>query len=300
MNFLRRLPLALILIAGLSAQAHAASDAALLEEEASWQAPQLASAASAGGDFQQPEGESVAMGPVEGRDDTLELGAALTAPDYDGLKRDTYYFLGLQWVAIGVLYAMPESVSAWDDEEKSQYSFSKWKDNVTNPVWDKDEWYINYILHPYWGATYYTRGRNRGLTPTGGFWYSAGLSAAYEFGAEALFEPVSIQDLIFTPVGGYFMGNWFLDMRQGVMSRSHEPKFYDSTIMLMTDPIGVFGNAMDRWLGLGEYAEVTPVVGAAPSSFQVGAYTAESGFDPLLESPLSGDPVYGLQFRARW
>ena len=29
------------------------------------------------------------------------------------------------------------------------------------PVWDDDEFYLNYILHLYWGATYYMRGRER-------------------------------------------------------------------------------------------------------------------------------------------
>ncbi|MGD8908873.1 MAG: DUF3943 domain-containing protein, partial [Chromatiales bacterium] len=96
--------------------------------------------------------------------------------DFDGLTRDTTYFFGYQFAIVGLLYVLPESVSAWTDEQKEEYNFEKWKHNVTHPRWDPDVWYINYILHPYWGMTYYTRGRERGLTEVGAFWYSFTLS----------------------------------------------------------------------------------------------------------------------------
>ena len=97
---------------------------------------------------------------------TLDIEALeelnLSEPDREGLRRDTWYFLGYQWITIGILYIAPESVSGWTDEQKEEYSLSVWWDNVTSPQWDSDDFYLNYIMHPYWGAAYYVRARERG------------------------------------------------------------------------------------------------------------------------------------------
>ena len=80
--------------------------------------------------------------------------------DSRGLRRDTWHFLGYQAATIGFLYALPEGVSGWTEEQKEGYSMSIWWDNVTHPQIDSDDFYINYILHPYWGAAYF-RSRTR-------------------------------------------------------------------------------------------------------------------------------------------
>jgi len=84
-------------------------------------------------------------------------GVPPTQPDWRGVRRDTAYFLGYQFAAIAVLYIAPESISGWDSEQKQNYDFDKWRKNVSEPVWDEDRWWINYILHPYWGGAYYVR-----------------------------------------------------------------------------------------------------------------------------------------------
>ena len=58
---------------------------------------------------------------------------------------------------------------------------------MQSATWDKDPAWINYIGHPYWGATYYIRARERGFGEFGSFIYSAFLSALYEYGIEAFF-----------------------------------------------------------------------------------------------------------------
>ncbi len=169
--------------------------------------------------------------------------------DWPGLRRDAYYFLGLQFAIIGVLYIMPESVSSWSEEDKEEYSFDKWWDNVTNPTWDEDDPFINYVLHPYWGATYYVRGRERGLDPQGAFWFSVLLSSLYEFGAEALFEPVSIQDVFVTPIVGSWIGGYFMDWRDQTYARIHDAgsaRFRDKALLVATDPLGAIGEQLDR------------------------------------------------------
>jgi hypothetical protein len=78
-----------------------------------------------------------------------EFEAVLTdARDRRGLRRDTWYFVGYQFVAIGILYSMPEDVTGWTDEQKHDYSLSEWWENATHPQMDSDDFYINYILHP--------------------------------------------------------------------------------------------------------------------------------------------------------
>ncbi len=139
--------------------------------------------------------------------------------DRAGLWRDTWYFLGYQAAAIVILYAMPENVSGWSSEQKEGYSMSIWWENVTHPQMDSDDFYINYILHPYWGAGYFVRARERGYNDVRSFWYSALLSSVYEFGVEALFEEPSIQDLIVTPVAGSLVGMYFMNVRGNILER---------------------------------------------------------------------------------
>lgn len=198
--------------------------------------------------------ESVLDAPFDGPPERpLGFGRELdddSPADFNGLTKDTAYFFGYQFFIVGILYVMPESVSSWSEEQKEEYTFEKWKENVTHPRWDPDKWYINYILHPYWGMTYYFRGRERGLTKTGSFWYSFTLSSIYEFGLEAMFEPVSIQDVIFTPALGSLMGVYVEDCRREIKSHRHFSG-WDKTLLIATDPLGSLNTVVDGWFGVG-------------------------------------------------
>ena len=71
--------------------------------------------------------------------DATDLSEFPAQKNFSGLKQDTYDFLAYQFVAIGVLYVMPEGVSGWSDEDKEEFSMAKWRENVSNPTWDKDD-----------------------------------------------------------------------------------------------------------------------------------------------------------------
>jgi hypothetical protein len=175
--------------------------------------------------------------------------AVVSFKDRDGLRRDTWYFLGYQVAAVGILYALPESVTGWTDEQKENYSMSIWWDNVRNPTWDTDDFAINYILHPYWGGAYYVRARERGYSGKEAFWYSAMLSAMYEFGAEALFEQPSIQDLILTPVLGSYVGAYFMNVRADIRERTYargHRSTGDKWLWVLTDPLGALNRQVDK------------------------------------------------------
>jgi hypothetical protein len=215
-------------------------------------------------------------------------------PDWRGRRSDTYHFLAYQFGAIAVLYALPESVSGWTDEQKENYSMSQWWDHVTHPRWDTDDFYINYILHPYWGGTYFVRSRERGFDDVESFWYAAALSTAYEFGAEAIFEQPSIQDLIATPVGGWFVGRYFMTLREDILAGHDamtELPFRQRVVLFMTDPLGAINRTVDGWFGLGQSFNVQPYVKERP----VGDRGAIGG--PV---PLQTERVYGVTFTYVW
>ena len=139
------------------------------------------------------------------------------------LLEDTAYLQLFMIGTIGVLYAMPTSVTNWEDEDISLVA--KWKEHVKNgPVWDEDDFAINYIGHPVSGAWYYMIAREDGFDPWESFLYSFTLSSFFwEYGYEAFAEIPSIQDLIFTPFLGSIMGEGFwylqvqLDRHKGVL-----------------------------------------------------------------------------------
>ena len=213
--------------------------------------------------------------------------------DWQGLKRDTWYFLGYQWVTIAVLYAAPESVSGWTDERKKNYDLSQWSDNATHAQMDSDDLFINYVLHPYWGAAYFVRARERGYDSNQAFWYSAMLSTMYEFGAEALFEEPSIQDLIVTPVFGSMLGRYFWKVRSDIREREIELGYRttkDKWLWVLTDPLGSLNRQVDRLFGRDTHLQIRSYrrMAQARNTLTPAPFVAES------------DVAYGLEFRLEW
>ena len=244
--------------------------------------------------------------PSVGQDDAAEQvpgyrwsGPMAAQPDWAGLGRDTGFFLGYQFAVIAALYVAPEDLSGWSKEQKQSYGSDKWRDNVSNPVWDRDRWWVNYILHPYWGGAYYIRGRERGLSGIQSFWYSALLSTLYEYGAEALFEPVSIQDLFVTPIVGSLVGEYlFAPWRDSIRAKSGALDWTDKAVLLLTDPLGVANAQMEHWLGVKTTLTFQPI-GARLRAAGPGVLPA--GFPAELTRPLRRpDPAWGLHLRITW
>jgi len=169
--------------------------------------------------------------------------------DWIGLTRDTGFIIGYQAVGAALLVAVPESVSNWSHQNK-EISFEKWWENASSPHWDDDSWPVNYIGHPYFGATYYTRARERGFDRFDSFLYSAVASVIYEFGIEAIFERPSFQDLIATPVGGALVGAFVFEPFRNWIRRKPELKWYDHVGLIATDPIGALNYMAESLLGI--------------------------------------------------
>lgn len=235
----------------------------------------------------------LADSPLNAEANVLTLSFDDDPRDRAGLRRDTAYFMGYQFAAVAILYAMPESVTNWSAEDKSDYSMSKWWNNVQDPQMDSDDFYLNWIIHPYWGAAYFVRARERGYSNGESFWYSALLSTMFEFGAEALAEEPSYQDLVVTPVLGSFVGVWFMQLREGVRERTDERgrrSTGDTWIWVLTDPLGSLNRQVDRLFGRDTDIMFRPFV------------ADELPFDDPYQRPYvtEEDPVFGLNVTVNW
>ena len=223
--------------------------------------------------------------------------------DWKGIKRDTLYFLGYQAVVVGVLYALPEAQTRFD---KGNAGLSKWRQNVTNPVWDDDDFFLNYVMHPYWGATYYIRARERGLSRWQSFGYSALLSTLYEFGAEAFFEPVSYQDLIVTPLIGSLIGEYvFSPLRKSIRSKPGGPDGLDKFALILTDPLGAANDLANRLFGVETQLSLAPMratrLSGPRSRSMAAALPAGSGVGwPGPDRARLRGVTWGLQLEVRW
>jgi hypothetical protein len=170
--------------------------------------------------------------------------------DWAGMRRDLYYLVGWQVVATAIIYNAPFEVSNWSEDEKDNLGLEQWRENVTDLAWDKDHWAVNYVSHPYWGAGYYIRGRERGFGRKESFWIAALYSTVYEFGIESFLEQPSIQDIIVTPVAGAALGLYFEKVRDRIRSKPTPLSFSDKIKLGLTDPLGALNRGVDRLFGI--------------------------------------------------
>ncbi len=145
--------------------------------------------------------------------------------DWEYLKGQTYTILGLSVATVGLMTLLPESITKWDDDARDLSNLgAKWKDNVSSgPVWDEDEHFLNYVMHPYFGGVYYTAARHAGYDEFESFLYSATMSTFFwEYGVEAFAEVPSWQDLFVTPFFGAVVGEVMLETEQSIVDNGGE------------------------------------------------------------------------------
>lgn len=89
---------------------------------------------------------------------------------------------------------------------KEKGSFSKYKDNFGKLVFDKDEPFWNWFVHPISGSQLFLFYRSRGYSRSDALTMSFISSSLFEFTVEIYTEPASVQDLYQTPVLGAVLG----------------------------------------------------------------------------------------------
>ncbi|TLD82219.1 DUF3943 domain-containing protein [Helicobacter sp. MIT 05-5293] len=143
----------------------------------------------------------------------------------------------------GILYLMPESATNWNKDDIVNLG-KQWRKNVSRaPVVDADDWFLNWITHPYWGAVYYMQTRVAGYSWSESVLYSAFASAFFwEFGIEAFAEIPSWQDLVITPAIGSIFGELFFRATRHIQANQNRllgSKILGKTSLILMDPIGM-------------------------------------------------------------
>jgi hypothetical protein len=186
-------------------------------------------------------------------------------PKENMIRINSGVFLAAGVGAMGLLYAMPESFTGWDKSSMSfKNIFGKWWDNVAvGPVFDKDNWVMNYVAHPYCGAIYYMDTRSAGYNAVHSFLFSIGMSTfMWEYGFEAFAEVPSINDLLITPIAGSVIGELFYLIKRKIVQNDEKvlnSPFIGHTILFLIDPI----NEVSHWLvpeKIGEQLNSTLIV----------------------------------------
>jgi len=157
-------------------------------------------------------------------------------------------------VAAGILYTMPSDITGWDKDVDASELANRWWDNVSRkPVWDKDDWIINYVGHAYFGGVYYQVARKSGYNQWDSFVYTTLMSTFFwEYGIEAFAERPSIQDLIYTPISGWLCGEWAYHAEQRILSNNSQVLGSDmlgSISLFFLDPVDHIGDWVNHLSG---------------------------------------------------
>ena len=159
------------------------------------------------------------------------------------LGYNTALYFGGTMVAFAVLWASPESFSGWDkDKIREEGLIDQWKENVrAGPVWDNDDFFLNWIMHPYIGALYYMSARGSGFRWWESFLYATLMSTFFwEYGVEAFAEIPSWQDLIITPVAGSVIGELFFVAKGEIIRNDRRilrSRFLGVASLIIMDPV---------------------------------------------------------------
>jgi len=162
--------------------------------------------------------------------------------DWEALKTQTFYLNAIFIATNGVLWFLPESVSKWSDEDKRDL-LGSWSRNVkAGPVQDTDNFFFNWITHPYAGAAYYMMAKKTSFSWQKSCLYSAAVSTfMWEYGWEAFIETPSTIDIWVTPVLGCPLGEVFYRWDRAILRNEGEvfhSRALGSVIRFSLDPLG--------------------------------------------------------------
>lgn len=111
-------------------------------------------------------------------------------------------------VISGVIMGFKRALNVTSARGLLRGGYERWPDNVSQvPPWnDGNQFYTNWILHPYAGAVYYMYYRDRGYSRLASSLGSFLVSAVHEYLIESIYEPPSGIDIILTPGLGVPLG----------------------------------------------------------------------------------------------
>ena len=147
---------------------------------------------------------------------------------------------GVELLGMSVLIAMPKEVTKWPPNWAADAWYTLKQSFSNIPVWDKDDWALNYIGHPVAGSYYYNALRSQNASLFHSFLFATAQSFIWEYIIEGVAEPPSAQDLIVTPITGLILGEstHLLTMNM----RRNGFNFFEKIFVLIFNPLFVINN----------------------------------------------------------
>ena len=147
---------------------------------------------------------------------------------------------GAELFGITVLMLSPKEVTGWSTNW-TQEAWRNVKRSISAPpVWDDDDWQLNYIGHPVAGSYYYNSLRSQNASIFHSFLFATAQSFIWEYFIEATAEKPSIQDLIVTPIVGSILGE--STHRLTMNMRRNGFNFFEKVFVIIFNPSFVFNN----------------------------------------------------------
>lgn len=121
--------------------------------------------------------------------------------DREHSTSETFKHLAIIYGVSWAVYPLTQPSTVIDDG-----SFDKYKRNFGQLVFDKDEPFWNWFVHPLSGSQLYLYYRANGYDKTSSTALAFVSSSLFEFTIEIYTEPASVQDLYQTPILGSIIG----------------------------------------------------------------------------------------------
>ena len=147
---------------------------------------------------------------------------------------------GAELLGITALILSPREVTGWSPDWTQDAWRNMKRSLSTLPVWDNDDWQLNYIGHPIAGSYYYNSLRSQNARIFHSLLFATAQSFIWEYFIEATAEKPSTQDLIVTPIAGAILGEstHLLTMNM----RRNGFNFLEKIFVLIFNPSFVFNN----------------------------------------------------------
>ena len=156
------------------------------------------------------------------------------------IGRAELFIGGIEVIGMTVLILLPKEVTKWSDNWAQDALRNLKRSFSTLPVWDKDDWALNYIGHPIAGSYYYNALRSQNASRFHSFLFSTAQSFIWEYFIEGMAERPSAQDLFVTPVVGSLLGESTHMLTMSM--RRNGFNFFEKVFVLLFNPMFVINN----------------------------------------------------------